>query len=169
MKLIGGLLVILGSGLGGMIIANALQARGRELQQFLRALNLLITEIEFGMHPLEIAFRRVSQSLHNPVGDFFWTVAERMRQCGSAGTAWLESIKIIRPSMSCTCEDWAALEELAASLGQLDKENQIKSVRLLIARMEGHLQDAQRSAATNDRIYRYSGFALGMILVLIFL
>lgn len=169
MKLIGGILVFLGSGLGGIVIANALQERSRELQQFIRALNMLMTEIRFELNPLEIAFRRVSQSLHNSVGHFFSMAAERMKQSGSAGKAWREAIIAARPSMSCSAEDWTALEEFATSLGLLDKENQIQSVQSLIARMEEHLRDAQRRVTANDRICRYSGFALGLVLVLIFI
>lgn len=169
MKVIGGLLVFLGSGLGGILIANALHERTRELQQFIRALNLLLTEIGFGRNPLEVAFRRIAESLSNSVGAFFTKVADRMSQNGSAGTAWREAIEASRSLMSCSSEDWAALEEFATSLGLMDKDSQIKSIQSVILRIEASLRDAQEKIGANDRILRYAGFALGLVLVLIFI
>jgi stage III sporulation protein AB len=92
-----------------------------------------------------------------------------MSQNGSAGTAWREAIQASRSSMSCSPEDWAALEEFATSLGLMDKDNQIKSVQSVILRIEANLREAQEKVGANDRILRYAGFALGLVLVLIFI
>jgi stage III sporulation protein AB len=167
MKLLGAILVVVGTGAGGVLMAHAYQERIHHLEQLIRGLNLLAVEIGYGMTPLEGAFRRVAKTMDNGMGPFFATVTSRLQEKGSASEAWRSVINEFRPKMALVDRDWLVVEELTEMLGTTDQERQVKAVRSVVERLQERVAEAQTKAKTNERILRYSGFAVGMILVLI--
>lgn len=167
MKMFGAVLVVIAMGLGGMIFANALQDRVKELQQFVRGLHLLAAEIGYGLNPLEVAFRRVAKTLNNRVGEFFTGLAEGLHRTGNVSQAWRDAVLSSKPQLVLTLQDWETLEEFADSWGNTDKEHQGKSVQQMIIRLEERLEEARGKMAAGDRLYRFAGFAIGIVLVLL--
>ena len=167
MKLLGAILVVVGTGAGGVLMAHAYQERIRHLEQLIRGLNLLAVEIGYGMTPLEGAFRRVAKTMESGMVTFFSSVASRLQENRSASAAWRTAVNEFRPQMALVDRDWLVVEELAEMLGTTDQDHQVKAVRSVVERLQERVEEAQTKAKTNDRIFRYSGFAVGMILVLI--
>ena len=167
MKLFGAILVIFGFGAGGLILANAYRERLAHLKQFIRGLNLLAVEVGYAMNPLETALRRVAQNLNGPVADFFAAAARQLAVLNNAGEAWQRTLKDFQGKLTLTETDWACLAELSALLGVTDQANQIRAIRENVARLEAVVQESQEKVKVNERVLRYAGFILGMILVLV--
>lgn len=167
MKMFGAVLVVIGFGAGGLILANAYRERLAHLSQIIRGLNLLAVEVGYAMNPLETALRRVAQNVTGPVANFFAAAAQKVAALSNAGEAWKATLIDFQGKLTLTEQDWVYLTELSALLGVTDQANQIRAIREIVGRLEGVVHEAQEKMRVNEKILRYAGFVLGMILVLI--
>lgn len=167
MKLLGAILVIFGAGMGGVLMAQTLRERVEQLQQFIRGFQMLTIEIGYGLCPLETAFRRISTSLGAGIGVFFTRVADILSDCGNAEESWRKAIVISKKDMALHEAEWVGIEAIAPLLGATDLEHQIKVFREAAERLRIQEEEAKNKAAANERVFRYAGFALGAVLVLV--
>lgn len=167
MKLFGAILIILGAGTGGVLMARALRERVINLQQFVRGFQMLKVEIGYGLCPLETAFRRIASTLGQGVGDFFEAVSKNIQECGNVQEAWSETILKFKDELALSESDWVAVESISPFLGVTDLEHQIKVFHEAAERLKVQEDEAEHKAVTNERVFRYAGFALGVMLVLV--
>ena len=98
---------------------------------------------------------------------FFAAAARQLAVLNNAGEAWQRTLKDFQGKLTLTETDWACLAELSALLGVTDQANQIRAIRENVARLEAVVQESQEKVKVNERVLRYAGFILGMILVLV--
>ena len=75
--------------------------------------------------------------------------------------AWQESINAKRERFSQNEEDWSVLVDFGRTLGNTDREHQVKAITQTTNRLELRQQEAKINADKNERIYRYMGVAAG--------
>lgn len=167
MKLLGAVLIVLGAGAGGVMMAQTLRERVKNLEQFLRGFQMMAVEIGYGFSPLETAFRRIAPALDRGVGRFFLFAAEQLRKTGSAESAWCEAIAASKGHLALTENDWNGLLSIGPLLGATDLEHQIQVLREAADRLRLQEEEARQRALLNERVFQYAGFAFGTMLALI--
>lgn len=170
-KLCGALCVVSSCYLWGEFKARSFTVHLQQLQQFRQALNLLSAEISYTGTPLPTAFKNISARIGGAVGSIFEGAAEQILAGGdiSAGEAWRRAIGEVFPRLFISQDDRRIIEQLGASLGMVDREGQIKQIRLVLSLLEDALQHAHEKRQRNERMWRYLGLLGGLVLVIIFI
>ena len=80
LKMSGAVLIILAAYLYGFNLASMYYNRVRLLEEFLMALEMFLTEVNFGLTPLPQAFISIAKNINRPVGSLFLDAARLMQQ-----------------------------------------------------------------------------------------
>ena len=75
-KMVGAILIIIGSGITGLIIARNYSLRPQQIRYLRNGMQMLETEILYGLTPLPEALRRIGQRLPFPIGQFYLRTSE---------------------------------------------------------------------------------------------
>ena len=167
MKLLGAVLIIGVSSLGGFIWAEKLSDRCELLKEWLRVLELLQTEIYYQGRLLPEIFRRVSENgSASYLGEMFRKAADQLEFGSGRGVAdvW-EGLALARSGL-LQAADLRALLELGGYLGSTDRCDQLNKIKACKAHLELQLREAEQKRTMKTSLYRYLGFALGAAVVL---
>ncbi len=168
LKLIGGLLVLAASGLGGWQVSRSYARRPVELRQFIAALQVLETEITYAATPLPEALGGVAEQVGVPVAFFFRQVAGDLgahRGC-SAREAWHKALDYYGPRSALGASDLGILRGLGNSIGISDREDQSKHLRLAGEQLKIAMAMAEDAAGKNVKMWNYMGLLGGLVIVL---
>lgn len=164
-------LVLLACTTWGWQRAAELARRPGELRVLRSALQALESEIAFGVTPLPEAFGRIAGFYPDPAATLFREAAARLaspRSC-TAADAWEEAVEILARCSALSPDDRGILRALAPYLGATGREDQVRHLRLAMARLEA----AEASARDHDqrwgRLYRYGGMLAGAFIGLLLL
>ncbi len=168
LKLIGGLLVVVASGLTGWQMSRSYARRPVELRQFIAALQLLETEITYVATPLPEALGGVAEQIGMPAASFFRQVAGDLgahRGC-SAREAWHGALECYGIRSALGTSDLGILRGLGNSIGISDREDQSKHLRLAAEQLKTAMAMAEDAAAKNVKMWNYMGLLGGLVIVL---
>jgi len=162
-----GMIVLSGAGLGfGM--AESFRRRPQQLRQLQFALTVLGSEIRFRQTPLPIALKAVAGATPLPLAKLFADLAAALVLADGRGLSW--AWQQVKPQgLALAPEDYALLENLMQVLGAGNLAEQGRQLDLHLDHLRHLEQEAERSRAANEKIWRYLGVFSGLALVLILL
>lgn len=164
-------LVLLASSAWGWLRAAELARRPTVLRILRSALQALESEIAFGAAPLPEAFARIARFYPDPAAVLFATAAAALdppRSLGAAA-AWEEALAAAARSAALGADDVAVLRALGPYLGATDRDDQVRHLRLAMARLEAAEAAARDLDQRWGRLYRYGGVLVGAFIGLLLL
>ena len=167
MKLIGGALVVVSSSWIGFLIANQFVLRPQQLHQLQTALQMLETEISYGITPLPEAFNKLASNLSNPIDKIFKLAQQKLNEGYTAPEAWSIALKEVFPQTELNKEDQQVLLDLGHNLGQSTSDDQLKYLNLVQRKLEGLYQEAIDERQVKVKLWRYLGVLTGLFLVIL--
>lgn len=167
-RLLGCVLVLIGTGVGGFVVARSYSQRPGVLRALRGALTMLTTEITYGTTPLPEAASRIARHSPAPVDTFFRIVSASLRDDAvCTATAWREAVARQRGRWPLTSADENVLFELAAYIGQSFAADQEKHLQLALSRLDRQQEEAREQADVQTRLWRYLGICTGLLVVLL--
>ncbi|MCM0650378.1 stage III sporulation protein SpoIIIAB [Clostridium swellfunianum] len=166
-KTLGCLLILAASTFGGFAYAENFKKRVRQLNELERAVNQLQNEIEYTYTPLPEALRNVSQKCDAPMSLIFKKASEFLynNEVESVYEAFKKCIDLCETNISK--EDMNILMDLSKSLGESDVEGHKKMFSLAKNNLKKRISLAEEAVNKNVKMYRYLGFSLGAMIVIV--
>ncbi|AGB40508.1 stage III sporulation protein AB [Halobacteroides halobius DSM 5150] len=167
MKLVGTILIIISSTGLGFVVARQFILRSKQLKQIKLALELLQTEISYGITPLPQAFEKIASELDAPVDNFFVEAREGLKAGQTAKDAWQQAVKkvISQTALGQTEED--VLLDFGCNLGQSTSDDQLRYLNLA----QDHINNLHQEAITDQKekvkLWRYLGVLGGLFIVIL--
>jgi stage III sporulation protein AB len=167
-KLLGVTLVISASTVAGFVLADRFKERCRLLTIWLRILEIMQIEIFHHTERLPEVFRKVAAYIDDhTIATAFNHLATDL-EFGSGQeliTCWETLISATGINQRFR-NDYLVLKEWGTHLGSTDRSDQLEKIELYKARLENNLKLAEIEKNKQVGLYRYSGFAIGVVLVL---
>ncbi|MEX2356547.1 MAG: stage III sporulation protein SpoIIIAB [Thermaerobacterales bacterium] len=166
-RLIGSLLVVAGSGALGYSLADAWRRRPEELARLQSCLQVLMTEMDYGLTPLAEAWERAAGAADGVVSLLFLRAADHLRAASgiTPRDAWRRSVLETYGDMAIEKSEMEMMSALGASLGASDRHDQRRHIELCLKRLEAAERSARNDAARNFRLYQYLGLISGGLVV----
>lgn len=167
-RIIGALMIIVGCGVAGLIVARTIAQRPKYLQNMSFALQLLETEIEYGRTSLAEAGQQIAAQTNPPVKGFFNIFSQNLHdtQGMSAAEAWEQALDVLLQA-GMTKNDVEMIGQLGGILGRSDVQDQLKHINLLQKRLNSASDQAEFDRVRNERLWNYLGFCVGALVVLL--
>lgn len=167
-KIIGAILTILSSSLIGYIYGENLKKRMNNLKELERAMYQLKNEIMYGHALLENAFLSVAHSCKSPVNKVFYNISNLLKEgyCIDVYDAFYKSF-YENHSLELTKEDIEVFLNFSKTLGELNLGGQEEMFDLTILYLEKSIKDSEENLKKNLKMYRYLGFSIGAMVVLV--
>lgn len=171
LKMLGAACILLATVSGFAQLRCALQQRVAELDDWLAAVHLLQSEMNYGLLPLPRLCELAAGQIGGPVGQFWQDLAAALQQGGALALpdVWQQLLAAGGGGWHLLAEDLQALAELGQGLGSSGLSNQQR----LLALTEQRLQRlAAEAAARRDRLARLLGglgWCSGLLLVCLWL
>lgn len=166
----GALLVLAGCAALGNQAAHWYGRRPKDLAQCQACLQVLLTEIDYGLTPLDQALQRAAGAAPpGPVGAAFRRAGEELGRTPGCPprTAWSQAWRRAAPELALTAADLEILLALAPSLGASDRHHQQRHIQLCSRRLAAAETDALAAAQRYLRLYRYLGVIAGGLLAVL--
>ncbi|MCK8826639.1 stage III sporulation protein SpoIIIAB [Natroniella acetigena] len=167
MKLIGASLIIMGSGAIGFVVAKQFILRVKELQELQTALQMLETEISYGLTPLPQAFAKITTSLSTSVAELFLVAQEELESGSTAQQAWQKAIDESFAETALIESDKDVLVSVGYNLGQSASQDQQKYLSLAQHKLTNLYQQAVEEKEQKVKLWRYLGVLLGLFVVIL--
>lgn len=166
-KTIGCLLILAASSFGGFAYADSFKKRVRQLNEIERAINQLQNEIEYTYTPLPEALYNVSEKCEAPINEIFSKASQALysNEVESVYDAFKKCLE--NSNLSINKEDMNVILDLSKSLGESDIEGHKKIFSLSKVNLKKRVSIAEESMNKNVKMYRYLGFSLGAMLVIV--
>jgi stage III sporulation protein AB len=172
-KWLGALLVLAAAAALGERQAVRLRRRVGELEEFRLALRLLMAEIGYTATPLPRALDYVAARLKvSGVRSFFSEVRAHLIASGpvdDASSAWSRVAEAKQDTLALDADDWAVLRRVAAGLGALGRDDQVKQLELADAQLSSLAAEAAEVSRRGEKMWRYLGVFGGLAIVILLL
>lgn len=168
-KVLGALCIIGGCGYAGIKLAGVFGLRTEVLRFMQSGLNLLETEISYGSTPLPLALRRVGEKLDQKSGAPFLHAASvlELNRGATASEAWEEGVMLLSRDVPLSKEEISILTIFGRGLGSSAREEQLKNIALTREQLRIAEKAALEAREKNQKMWRYMGFCLGTVIVLL--
>lgn len=168
-KLIGAFLIVISSSLVGMGLASQFVQRTKQLRQLQVAMQWLETQIVYGSTPLHIALAHISERIGGEIGNLFSAVAEGLTDRREASTreCWDEGIKREWAKTAMKNPEKEVLLHLGQVLGQSNREDQQKHIRLALMSLKSEEQQARDNQQKYEKMCRSLGLLGGLLVVIL--
>jgi stage III sporulation protein AB len=168
-KILGCILILAASTIGGFVYAESFKKRVRQLNELERALNQLQSEIEYTYTPLPEALKSVADKSEEPVKGIFNRASELLflNEAEDVYDAFKKSLKDSSEGLHINNEDLNIMLDLSKSLGESDIEGHKKIFILAKSNLKKRISIAEDAMYKNVKMYRYLGFSLGAMLVIV--
>ncbi|MFC0561626.1 stage III sporulation protein SpoIIIAB [Halalkalibacter alkalisediminis] len=170
MKLIGAVVIILATTWLGFEFAKRLSERPKQLRQLKVAIQSLEAEIMYGLTPLAEASEHIAKQMPKPISYFFEHFSNRLlTKQETAFEAWEESLKETWNLTSMLDSEREVMMQFGATLGQHDREQQQKQIKLTLAHLEREEHEAKERQHRYERMIKSLGFLTGLLIVILML
>ena len=171
MRVLGAALVVGGLGSLGVLRAAALERRAEELTELRRALVLLRSSVAHLRLPAAAAFRAAARACSGVAGEGLQEAATLLEEGAplSAGQAWWAAYQRRAGESFLSAADRAVLQDFCRQFGRVDTASQLGAFD---AALEGLRQSLEQAAAERERfgrLFRFSGLAAGLGIVILLL
>jgi len=168
-KLIGAVLILFSASMVGWQIGRYYAYRPVQLRALLVALQMLETEIVYGLTPLNRAFVKVGQRVSEDVGKMFLFAAELLNteKAQSAEEALRQAMGKLWTHTALRKQERDVLTSLGQVLGSSDREDQQKHLRLAVTHLQGLAEEARLEQEKYEKMYKSLGFLGGLLVVIL--
>ncbi|MBC2580321.1 stage III sporulation protein SpoIIIAB [Clostridium sp. DJ247] len=165
-----GCIIILFASTGiGFIYSESFKKRTAQLNEFQRCIYQLQNEIIYTHTPLPKAISNIAEKSVHPVKLVFDEISSLL--CSNVvDTVYEAFYKVFSNKQSILNlkgEDINVILDLAKNLGESDLEGQKKIFTLSLENLKKQIKDSELSMKNNVKMYRYLGFSLGAMLVIV--
>ena len=171
-RLLGAALVLAGLGSLGMLRAAALERRVQELMELRRALSLLRSSVAHLRLPAAVAFRAAGRACGGLVAQSLQEAAallESGEAAFSAGEAWWAAYRRRADESFLAAVDRAVLQDFCRQFGRVDAATQLGGFDAALDRLAHSLEQAAGERERFGRLFRFSGLAAGLGIVILLL
>lgn len=167
-KLIGAIMIVGASTYIGFLMAALLKARVSELKDMESALLQLETQIFFTRTTLPEAFSDVGKKSKSPVSDFFYSVAESLRNndLDSVFQAFKDAFDK-QKDFNITVSDKDIFLDLAKGLGESDLDGHKKIFSLAEYQLKNTINALEKKNEKTVKMYRCLGFSVGAMVTIL--
>ncbi|HZK44502.1 MAG TPA: stage III sporulation protein AB [Syntrophomonadaceae bacterium] len=168
-KLIGIALVIGGFGLWGLLGAKRIEKRVKQLKNLRLAIGFLEKEITYNYTPLTHAMERTYNFSPKPINIIFNECASLLRdKDGITGDeAWSKAIRKSAHHLDLKPEDLDLILTASNQLGMSDVNEQRKFFVFIQQELKIQEDKAVEDVTSNQKLWSYGGFILGLIVVIL--
>ncbi|WEG14308.1 stage III sporulation protein SpoIIIAB [Pullulanibacillus sp. KACC 23026] len=169
MKIIGIILIVSTTTLIGFALAKRYRERPRQLRQLVTALQSLESEIMFGLTPVFEAASHLVEQLPSPSNRFFADLLVLLdKRDGRALTdIWSETTESFWTQTALKQAEKEIWKQFGQTLGQSDRENQKKHIRLAISHLEREEEEARIAQQQYEKMTKSLGILGGLLIVLL--
>ncbi|MBQ2614269.1 MAG: stage III sporulation protein AB [Clostridia bacterium] len=162
-------LVILGCGYIGILLAGKMDGRIRQLEGLEQMLSQLAFNIGFLSLPLKDAILRTAESQQGIIQSVLRQVSGLMQRFPHMPLreVWEESVRYCQAGLCLEDEDYAALFDFAAHIGQGDVGTELNNIRLTSAKLKLSVEQAREKRKKDGKLCKGLGFLTGMLIVLL--
>lgn len=167
-KIIGSLMIIISSTYLGFYFGKKLIKRINELTELFRLGTLLENEIVYSHTPLPQAFYSISSGKRNNIETLFYRIYEELSE-NETDTIYEAVNSAVNDNLSQIClekDDRSILLDLAKSLGDYDIEGYKKIFEIYKLGIKNKISEAENKKNKNMKMYRYLGFSIGAMAVI---
>lgn len=167
-RILGGIVIIVASTLIGFIYAERFSSRVKELNEIERCIYQLRNEIIYTHTPLIQALRDISSKTFDTLSLFFNDIASKLENmdCDNVYEAFNDALNIFEQKMYINGNDKIILLNLSKSLGETDIDGQLMVFELAIENLKKQIREAEEIMKKNVKMYRYLGFCIGAMVVI---
>lgn len=168
MTLVAYVLIVLCCTMAGFIYSEKYRRRVVELNEIHRSVIQLQNEILYTYTPLPEAIRNVSEKSIHPLDKLFLAVYEVLssNKAESVYEAFLSAINNNKEYTSLKKEDMAVLLDMAKTLGESDLDGHRRIFELTTNELKKKIDIAEKSMNENVKMYRFLGFSVGALIVI---
>ncbi|WP_291562071.1 MULTISPECIES: stage III sporulation protein SpoIIIAB [unclassified Clostridium] len=169
LKLVGSFMILISASLIGYLYGENLKKRVIHLRELEGAIYHLKNEISYSHALLQDGLITVAEKTKSPVNKVFYSVSNMLRkhECDSVYEAFIKSFEDNKESLELTKEDIGIFLSLAKTLGEISLEGQEEMFKLTIINLEKAIKNAEQSLEKNLKMYRYLGFTIGAMVVIV--
>lgn len=170
LKLIGALIVVVGTTSYGFYRSSLYTKRVEQLKQLIYALNRLRSDIQYNLTPLPDAFRQLSLSIKPPFNDFFKQLhlkLEQDRTTSSFEQIWSIELEKLQYESELLPQQIDILVQLGAVLGISDSEDQYQHLQHALERLSIEEEIAVEEQGKYASLWRNLGALVGVALVIL--
>jgi len=168
-KIIGSIIVVAASSFIGFFISKDCSKRPLQLRILQGLMQMLENEIRFLSSYIPDAFKRIYESVDNPVAEFFKATIENLNDDSglNASQAWEMAISNNIFKTALNGEDRDILVSFGKMLGNSDIEGQIKNIGFILHQLNLQEKKAEENKRKNETLFKTLGFLGGIAVVLI--
>lgn len=168
-KFIGCILILIATTGAGFMYSEKYRKRVIQLKEFERTLLLLENQMEYTHTPLPEAFLNISKKAKEPVNLFFKGVSDLLNkgEVENVNEAFNEAFKKNKALFFLNETDIDVLNDLSKSLGCFGISGEKSVFNLINKNLKTHIEDSEEKAKKNVKMYRYLGFFMGAVIILI--
>ena len=169
LKLLGAIIIVMGSSGLGFSLSQELIYRHRELKRLKRWMLYLHSQIRYQNTNLAVAFHDVAGKAEGLFGEFFEEVSKQMQRFeGDEFTViWKKQVEERFAKSHMNKEDKEKLCSLGDTLGCLDKQMQLDTLDYYIEQLDLDIVQASENIKNNTKLYRSLGVMGGILITLI--
>ena len=165
-KLMGALLILVGCGGYGIMMATSHRREVAALHQLIQAVDVMISELEYRLTPLPDLCRFGAQNAKGGVSSFFTALGNALDEqvspdVGCCTTAVLKKVTNLPSHAS------AQLQSLGQTLGRFDLSGQLTAMEHCRQSCIGQLEVLEHQQAQRLRSYQTLGFCAGAALAIL--
>lgn len=167
-KILGSVMIIISSTYLGFYYGSKMIKRINELTELERLGTLLENEIVYSHTPLPQAFFSISSRQGNNIEKLFYKIYEKLlnNETDSIFQAVSLAVNENFRQLNIEKDDFKILMNLAKSLGDYDIEGFKKVFALYKIGIKNKITDAENKKNKNIKMYRYLGFSIGAMAVI---
>lgn len=168
-KLMGAAVILVCSTLIGMRFASLYVQRAVQLRQLQVALQWLETQIVYGSTPLHQALDHIARRIGGEIGHLFAACAETLMKMRDASTqeCWELAIENEWKRTAMKIPEKEVLLHLGQVLGQSNREDQQKHIRLALINLKSEEQQARDNQQKYEKMCRSLGLLGGLLVVIL--
>lgn len=153
----------------GFTYSNKLQKRTQQIRYLISALQILESEIIFGLSPLKEAFEKVSRQVPEPISSFLFEVSGLIAIHNDIRISIEMAFASNEKNLTFDKEEKDVLLQLASSLGKYDLSSQQLHIRSALTSLERIEIESEEIFAKYGKLARYLGMLSGLLIVILFL
>lgn len=161
--------VILCCGYIGWLMAYRLEGRISHIEEFEKFLIQLSFNIEYLALPLKVAIEKAIENQIGVVKDISVMVIEFLDKSPDTtmSEAWNEAIKRNQSRLYIKTVELNALIEFAKAVGKGNCRQNIDNIRITLAKLDVAKTNAIAEMNKNGKLYKGTGFLVGMLVVIL--
>ena len=166
LKLTGGMLILMGCGGYGIMMATAHRREVAALHQLVQAMEMMICELEYRLTPLPELCRFASERTKGPVKTFLFALAKAVDEQISPDVG-ICTVAALKETPNMPRYASAQLQALGQTLGRFDLAGQLTGLERCQQACLGQLEVLEHQQSQRLRSYQTLGFCAGAALAIL--